>query len=77
MNTPIPMYLGWFEDNKRKTVEQRIAEGCATFASRFGREPQVVQMSDEDSKKLAGPVGKLTVEVPGYVRSNNYWLGPV
>lgn len=70
-------YLGWYEDDKRKTVARRIADGRAAFASRFGREPQAVQLNEEDAKKLDGPVDGLTVELSDYIRPNNYWFGPV
>jgi hypothetical protein len=36
------MYLAVFDDNKKNSLEQKIAAGAAAYAARFGTQPAVV-----------------------------------
>jgi hypothetical protein len=65
------MYLMWFDDNNKKSVAQKIAEGAAAYAERMGYAPTVAITSEGERCEVEG----LQVVARGYVRPHNFWLG--
>ncbi len=42
------VYLGWFDDNPKKTVEQKIDEAVERYVSRFGRRPNLCLVNRDE-----------------------------
>ncbi len=66
------MYLGWFDDNTKKTAEAKIVEAIAAYVGRFKTRPNVVLVNEAD--RAVGVKG-VTVRCEGYIRRNNFWVG--
>lgn len=62
------MYLAWFDDNPKKTVEQRIADARAAYAAKFGTPPTRVLVNERDANTPG-------VEASALVRPNTYYVG--
>ena len=41
-------YLGWFDDNPKKTAEEKIDEAVERYVKRFGRRPNLCLVNRED-----------------------------
>ena len=65
------MFVGWFDDDKKKPVEQKIAEGKARFIEKYGYEPKVVLVGLGVEAKVEG----LEVLQRPYIRPGHFWLG--
>ena len=66
------MHLFWQDLDPKKPAAQKIAEGCARYAERWGVRPRVALVNEADNAD--GPAG-VRVEVVSYVRRNNFWIG--
>jgi hypothetical protein len=69
------MYLGYFDDTKRKPVEDKLQEASARYFERYARRPTIALLSERDATELKDRVEGLTLRVVEYVRPNNYLLG--
>jgi hypothetical protein len=67
------MFLMWFDDNAKKPIATKLAEGAAAYQKHFGHACNVVIVNDAD-KDTPAPAG-LTVKATAYVRRNNFWFG--
>lgn len=67
------MYLGWYDDNAKKPVAQKIAEAAQAYVARFGAPPTVVLCNERDVADVVG----MTVRAETYIRINNFWLGMI
>ncbi len=67
------MYLGWFDDNPKKTPATKIDEAIAAYVERFNSRPSVVLTNEADRVDVQG----VTVRSEGYIRRNNFWVGVV
>jgi hypothetical protein len=65
------MYLGWYDDNGKKTTAEKIAEACAAYVTRFGTRPNIVLVNEAERVEVEG----LTIRVEKYIRRNNFWIG--
>ncbi len=65
------MFLLWFDDTKKKPVEEKILEGVQRYVERFGQTPNVCLVNPGEAVQANG----ITVRPTAYVRPNNYWLG--
>lgn len=66
-------YLGWFDDNAKKSVDEKIIEGISAYLDRFSIMPNILLMNPEDSKLVVN--NKIPVRVELYIRRNNFWFG--
>ena len=66
------MYLGWFDDNPKKSAAAKIAEAAGAYEARNGFAPNVALVSADDA---GAQVAGVTVHAQGYIRRNNYWVG--
>ena len=41
-------YLGWFDDNSKKSMEQKIAEAVARYRQKYGQAPNVCLVHPDD-----------------------------
>jgi hypothetical protein len=65
------MYLGWFDDNPKKTAATKIDEAIAAYVNRFKHRPSIVLTNEADRVDVTG----VTVRSEGYIRRNNFWVG--
>ena len=65
------MYLGWFDDNPKKSTEAKINEAIAAYVERFDYRPNIVLVNEADRVDVRG----VTVRSEGYIRRNNFWIG--
>lgn len=68
------MYLGWFDDNAKKTVETKITEAIAAYVARFGVRPAIV-LTNTDDRPAATDVDGVPVRTEGFIRRHNFWVG--
>ena len=65
------MYLGWFDDNPKKTAAIKIEEAIHAYVDRFKVRPNVVLVNEADRAEIKG----VLVRSEGYIRRNNFWVG--
>lgn len=68
------LYLGWFDDNPKKTVTVKIEEAIGAYVDRFRARPAEVLVNVGDLGELA-QVDGVPVRSEGYIRRNNFWVG--
>lgn len=67
------LFLGWFDDNPKKSVETKVKEGIAAYTERFNAQPTVVLMHQPDM--IAYP--EIEVRTEAYIRKHNFWFGVI
>ncbi|MEJ7652430.1 MAG: hypothetical protein WKH64_03275 [Chloroflexia bacterium] len=65
------MFLMWFDDTKKKPVEEKILEGIERYVQRFGAAPDVCLVNPSEVVQAQG----IAVRATHYVRPNHYWFG--
>lgn len=65
------MFLLWFDDTKKKTVEQKILEGVERYLERFGERPNVCVVH----RGAQVPALGIEIREAEYVRPNYFWIG--
>ncbi|MBK9713692.1 MAG: hypothetical protein IPO81_20690 [Kouleothrix sp.] len=65
------MYLGWYDDNPKKSVALKIEEAIDAYVDRFKARPNVVLVNEADRAEIKG----VLVRSEGYIRRNNFWVG--
>lgn len=68
------LYLGWFDDNPKRAIADRIADGRAAYLERFGVAPKVVILN-ESHRDDRIEVANMIVLFKPFIRRNNYWFG--
>jgi hypothetical protein len=64
-----PLFLAWYDDDKKKTDLHKAQDGVQAYLNRFGVRPLVLVCHTV----IALP--ELTVQVRHHVPVNNFWLG--
>ncbi len=65
------MFLLWYDDTKKKPVEEKILEGIERYIERFGETPNLCLVNPSQAVQAQGIIVRPTT----YVRPNNYWIG--
>ena len=65
------MYLGWFDDDRKKTPKIKIEEAVERYVAKFGDKPTLCLLNQADLTSYDG----LEVKVVSYVRPNHFWVG--
>ncbi len=65
------MYLGWFDDNPKKTTALKIQEAIFAYTERFKTQPNVVLVNEADCAEVNG----IAVRSAVFIRRNNFWVG--
>jgi hypothetical protein len=71
-------YLGWYEEDTKLTLPEKLEEGSRHYHQKFEEEPDVVLVSPtEVPEQMVLKVNgyELTVRPVDYVRPNHYWIG--
>lgn len=66
------MFLGWFDDNAKKTTAEKVNEAIAAYVVRFGTRPNIVLVNEADR---VVEVQGMKVRSESYIRRNNFWVG--
>ena len=67
------MYLCWFDDDSKRSVAQKIANGIARYQERFKCAPTVVLVNEVDM----AVVPNIRVEPRAHIYRNNFWIGQI
>ena len=60
------MYLGWFDDNPKKTTTLKIEEAIYAYVERFKTRPNVVLVNEADRAEIkGGEVDESVIEAAG------------
>lgn len=65
------MYLGWFDDSRKKSAALKIEEAIAAYVDRYKTRPNVVLVNEADMCEVRG----VLVRRESYIRRNNFWVG--
>ncbi len=65
------MFLGWFDDEKKKSPAEKIEEAVERYVARFGEAPNICLVNANDLATFDG----VEVKVAEYVRPNHFWVG--
>ena len=65
------MYLGWYDDNPKKSVQIKIEEAIEAYEDRFGTHPNVVLVNEHEATNVEG----VEIQVRPFIRRFNYWVG--
>jgi hypothetical protein len=68
------MYLGWFDDNAKKTATDKAKEAISAYSARFEHTPNVILVNAAD---LPIELGGIAVRAESYIRRNNFWVGHI
>jgi len=66
-------YLGWFDDNPKKSTEKKIDEAVERYTKRFGRRPNLCLVNREDEVKHQA----VEVRSAGHVHRHHFLVGRV
>ena len=65
-------FLQCYEDSPKKTTAQRLDEACAAYAVRFGQEPNLILVSEQDAGATRPGC---EVKAERRIGANNYHVG--
>jgi hypothetical protein len=65
------MFLGWFDDTRKKDPVEKIAEAIERFQAKYGEKPTLCLVNEADMTHLDG----IEVKTAPYVRPNHFWVG--
>ena len=65
------MFLGWFDDTRKKDPHEKIEEAIERYVAKFGSQPNLCLLNAADATGFDG----LEVKVVDYVRPNHFWVG--
>jgi hypothetical protein len=69
-----PLFLGWYDADKRKPARLKIEAAVARYVEKWGRQPTEVLCSTEDAQHV-GAIAGVTVESRHYVAKNTFYVG--
>jgi hypothetical protein len=65
------MFLGWFDDTRKKDPHEKIEEAVERYVAKFGNQPDICLLNVVDLTQYDG----LEIKVVDYVRPNHFWVG--
>lgn len=65
------MFLGWFDDTRKKTPTEKIEEAVERYVAKFGKAPTLCLVNAADAVAYAG----LEVRVAPHISPNHFWVG--
>jgi hypothetical protein len=65
------MFLGWFDDDRKKNAHSKIEEAVERYAAKFGEAPTLCLVNAADATTYDG----IEIKVADYVRPNHFWVG--
>ncbi|MEX1158428.1 MAG: hypothetical protein WEC79_05810 [Thermomicrobiales bacterium] len=68
------MYLGWYDPDKKKKPERKLAEAIARYERKWGQLPSVALVNVADAAQLPEDAG-VEVRVAQHVAPNTFFVG--
>jgi hypothetical protein len=65
------MFLGWFDDTRKKDPKEKIEEAAERYAAKFGEAANLCLLNAADATTMDG----FEIKVVDYVRPNHFWVG--
>jgi hypothetical protein len=65
------MFLGWFDDTRKKDPGEKIAEAIERYVSKYGEQPTLCLVNEADMTTFDG----VEVKATSYIRPNHFWVG--
>jgi hypothetical protein len=65
------MYLGWFDDTRKKSPNEKIEEAVERYTAKFGKMPTLCLVNAVDATTYEG----LEVRVAPFVSPNHFLVG--
>ena len=65
------MFLGWFDDTRKKDPGEKIAEAVERYVAKYGAQPTLCLVNEADMTTLPG----LEVKSAPFIRPNHFWVG--
>lgn len=64
-------YLAWYDDDRKKEAQTKIDEAIERFVERYGVEPNICLVSEEDQLQHE----RLIIKPVHRVAKNTFWVG--
>jgi hypothetical protein len=68
------MYLGWYDPDKKKNPDRKLADAIYRYERKWGRKPAVALMNAADLAQLTEDTG-VEVRVAPHVAPNTFFVG--
>lgn len=65
------MFLGWFDDTRKKDPGEKIAEAVERYESKYGEKPTLCLVNEADMTTFDG----IEIKATSYIRPNHFWVG--
>ena len=66
------MFLGWYDNDKNKSVQARIQEAADRYMEKFDAIPDICLVNEKD---IIDGFDGIEIVVSNTVRPNHYWVG--
>jgi hypothetical protein len=66
-------FIAWYDDDRKRTLAQKIADACEAFQSRMGIAATVALISLDDGPAPADAL--VRIESRSTIRRNTVWAG--
>ena len=68
------MFLGWYDPDKHKPAEAKVAEAVARYREKFGSAPDLCLTSAVDAAALSGNID-MPVRAVSYIGRHTFYVG--
>jgi hypothetical protein len=65
------MFLGWYDDTRKKDPREKIEEAVERYIAKFGSHPDLCLVNAADLTQYDG----VEVKAVDYIRPNHFWVG--
>lgn len=66
-------FLAWYDDDKKRTLVQKIADACEAYQARFGIAPLVALISPDEGQIPTDAL--VSVQTKREIGRNTVWVG--
>jgi hypothetical protein len=67
--------LLWFDNNPKRTLEAKVADGARRYHEKFGQRPNACYVNPEALAQGKLRIGSVEVIAARYVLPNHFWIG--
>lgn len=65
------MFLGWYDPDKKKTIEEKLAAAVRRYEAKWGHTPEVALVNPAEVVEIDG----LDIRPAAHVAPNTYYVG--
>ena len=66
-------FLLWYDDNKKKALDDKVREGFQVYVNKYGFEPTIIGVSPG----IEGTFNGIDYQEFPSIRENCFWFGPL